>query len=296
MNDVESWVVWEHDDDAAKLLKKSSALETLATRVTMSSDVRMTGQNEAMVVRKFGSLDMYETIELELGELRLSMYRFAKQAGVILDNQFLGFSGECEVGDRYPAYTTSSEVRTIFRGDLMKSESLYDKTPSSVKVHTNEDVHPYLEGMTNVVKSSSPSWARPGIIAHPLFRKKMGRSNQYNGLPVFFTMGAIKTDKPTSDPKGNALFFVGDMSELQLGVRSGPETTIRCHNDEWYDSAFDEGPAFLYEEYSKLDGENKKNVYDLVMSLYGTTMIKSRIRRAFYVPEENSFHCIEMSM
>lgn len=284
------WIPWEHDSDERLLLKKNSALETLATRVNMDSHARTVPDGTTMVSQMLGRVDVIDNTELTEAEIRLTMLNFSKEAGVFLDNLLLGFSGT----------NTENAMRSqnpfgVTVGGNPSSESLYDRATDRLELEASSDFWMFLEGTTNAVKekvSDKPS-ARPGVIAHPAFRKKMGRGNTFNDLPVFFSRGAIKSDAPSSDPRGNPLFFTGDMSKLTLGVRSGPETSVRVHDDAWYREAFGDS-TFLHDGYTYLDTEQKKNLHNWVMSQYGTSLVKSRIRRAFHVPEDNQFHCIEM--
>lgn len=285
---MDNWIPWEHDSEEFQVYKRTSALETLAVGFPMESAFReFPGTALPTVqVKKFGRMDLVP--EASEGFMRWSMLEFARNAAVLMDNFYLGFSGRANFQGTYEEGRTRPLMSVVGQPD-----SLYNKCGRPFLMTSQRPAHTLVEGLIDYAREQG---SRPGIIAHPAFRKKMdwalpgGRPE----IPVFYTKGAMHSSEPSADPRGNPLMFIGDMTDLALGNRSGPESLYIEYDDAWAEKYRNGSLSFLGTPYEELEGHEKQEMDDFLSTWIGSAGIKSRIRKAFTVREDHCFSCVEL--
>jgi hypothetical protein len=261
----DDWIRFTEEE--YKYFKKHSAVETLAVHHPMESETLETPHGVFRAL-KFGTVfglnheDMSnpEAIGFILQQIQAD---WAKTSGQFLDNL-------CLAADRF------GPEQRVYEGSVVQPNAyvvpLIKQVQSRFHVRAEDDVLGLLEGLTTYAKKPHALHEhrdahqldhRPGIIAHPAFRKVLFGDNRPEGIPlvndvpVKWSLGCRRSEEATAEPDGNPLLFLGNMNALKLGIRSGPEATISD------------------------------------MDVHGAGL-KIRARRAFLVEPGNQFHAIEL--
>lgn len=280
----ETWVPWESDYQPYKIFQSFSALETLGTRYRMTHDTLGVGDGTILVSRKFGSVDRLYTTEPADHDFHNAHMRFAMEAAKLVDRMYLvGPETVSGVG----MYTEGS-CTPIVVGET-RGQSLYKGCESRFQVTQTSDVRGLLTGLTSYIKEPSGYRYRPGIIAHPVFRKMIRAAGdipgEFNGVKIFYTTSSRLSEEVTTQPQGHPLLFVGNVADLLWGVRSGPESSLRVFDDSWAEEATESDPLFL--------SESDAAAY--IAESRGTSLLKTRVRRGFNLGPNHRFHCIELT-
>lgn len=297
MSYYEDWIPEEHDSPVSKLFLKTSAVESLAEKYPIRSDTYDL-EYDVLRTEKFGNVtelsleDVYNTDIDIVSEVRMD---FARNSGVYLDSVCLGAQKSPVDVDRWYEWgATLNHLRAGRIRSLYVRENL-NRFP--VDSENPGDLVGLVSGLAEYVKHGPPIQrysyvhnmdARPGIIAHPKFRNLIDpkRTGTVAGLPVKWSLGCAVTEEPSHNPEGNPLLYVGNVSALKLGVRSGPESHLSLFDQRWADEVRRDGDSH---RGFNVDPEA------MIRDRFGKAWLKTRIRRAFTVDPRYPFQCIELT-
>lgn len=294
----ENWIPEERDSSVMELLLKNSAIESLAMRYPMRSDTYDIGYDEVLRVEKLGAMTECSIQDLEDPLVDFAgafAADFVKNAGVYLDSMCLGAVNPPSTTDFYRwglpmNHLRSGKIRSLYTREGLNRFHVRSEDPG--------DLVGLLGGLAGYARRGTPFGsdtsihnmdARPGIIAHPKFRKYIDpkKTGVVSGLKVKWSMGCAVSEEPSQEPEGNPLLYVGNVSALKLGVRSGPETSLQMFDQNWAAEerrSFEAGENFLTNQ----DPET------LIQERLGKAWLKIRIRRGFVVDPMYPFQCVEL--
>lgn len=284
----EMWVPWESDCQPYKNFRSFSALETLGTRYLMTHDTLSVGDRTLLIVRKFGSAEVLYTTEPSDRDFLNAHMKFAREAARLADHQFL--AGPPERSRNGGMYTGGSCESLSYSGSDYEP-SLYKGCENHFRVTGNSDIRGLLMGLTAHIKEPSSYNHRPGIIAHPVFRKMLRVDGdipgEFNGVRIFYTTASRLSEEVTTQPQGHPLLFVGNVADLLWGVRSGPESSLRVFDDQWYQEVTEDEDRLCF-----IPGADRDS---FIAESRGTSLLKTRVRRGFNLGPNHRFQCIELT-
>lgn len=270
----ETWTEWYTDrNDLFREYLKRSTIETLAVNHAMGANAKDLewGVLRSVQIGTMFSLRPEDTdTESMWDPLHGAVFNiaadWARTAALTLDNLCLGLT---------EPFVTSE-------GTTPKVTSLYLSTQNRFRVSDLETVKGLVPALADYVAEEPRDGAilgsRPGIIAHPAFRRTLfpggieGKPT-VAGLPVKWTTAACTSETMTSRPTGNKLLFIGDMDDLHLGTASGPRDSISVYNT----------PEEL--EMARMPSG----------SGLGSGLLKIKMMRSFAVDPSNRFQCVELA-
>lgn len=290
----EDWIPEERDSEVLDLLMKTSAVESLSVKYPMRSDV-IDIVYDVLRTEKLGTITELSLDDLEINLLEEVRLDWVRNAGIYLDSMCLGATKPPPEEDYYAwdvpvNHVRSGKIQSLYLRENLNRFYIHPENPGNL-TDLLDGLAGYVEGPP-VKKHQDFHYmdARPGIIAHPKFRKFIDpkKTGVVSGLPVKWSMGCVATGEPSHDPEGNPLLYIGNMSALSLGVRSGPESQLRKFDQEWAD---EERRRFEAGEGGFLSDMGPES---LIRERLGKAWLKMRMRRAFTVNPLYPFHCVEM--
>ncbi|WP_328496777.1 phage major capsid protein [Streptomyces sp. NBC_00414] len=285
---ADAWVPDEYGSEVITRVQQNSAIEAVARRINMNSDIMKVPRTGAIGVDVVAKGAAYTDAEPTLDNVTLDAVKFGTTVTIAeedLDdaivNAVAAFQAEWAVSyarklDNACLGVTNGTVN----GGTVPFKSVYASVTSGQKIATAGAVT-YAKLSDTVALYEGSTYANDAdtvVIAHPSFKASFrgmvddnhrpifveglaGTPATLFGIPVNFSFGA-KTNSTASDsPSGNPLLVVGNRQHLLLGVRSGPESLLS------YDAGFRTDEPVL----------------------------KMRARRAFAVGRADSFGILEVT-
>ena len=285
-----AWVPEEYGSEVLQTVNANSAVEALARKVVMTSDVhktpRLGGLNVAVIQKgqvypedqptmdnvlldavKFG--DRVIIAEEDLDDARVDVVTALQNEWAVaysrkLDNACLGTTAAA-TGDTVPFNSVYREVSQGAAGILIKTAGAVKYAHLSGVLSAAEGSDYYSDSDTVVIAHTKFKGLFRGLTdnnGRPLFVEGLaGTPGTLFGFPVQFTQGAATSAANVQNPAKNPLLIVGNRNHLILGVRSGPESLLS------YDAGF---------------GTDEPH-------------IKMRARRAFAVGRASAFGVLEIT-
>lgn len=264
-NTLEAWIPEEYETSRViQGINQISAVEALASRITMGSDTKHVPRTAGMgvdVVAKGGAYGEDTSLN---DEVLLTARKFGKAARIaeediddsvanVIEAKMVGW------GKSYAKMidNASLAVSAAENGTTIPFTSLYQllNTTDATLSYTGGD------NITTAASTGSPTYAEfstaigdveggdyfdPGnmvAIAHPAFRKSLrgvvdgqsrpifnengaGTPDTIFGVPVRWSLGARLSATATSAPTGRPLMAFVNPELMLLGVRSGPESVF----------------------------------------------------------------------
>lgn len=264
-NTLEAWIPEEYETSRViQGINQISAVEALASRITMGSDTKHVPRTAGMgvdVVAKGGAYGEDTSLN---DEVLLTARKFGKAARIaeediddsvanVIEAKMVGW------GRSYAKMidNASLAVSAAENGTTIPFTSLYQllNTTDATLSYTGGD------NITTAASTGSPTYAEfstaigdveggdyfdPGnmvAIAHPAFRKSLrgvvdgqsrpifnengaGTPDTIFGVPVRWSLGARLSATATSAPTGRPLMAFVNPELMLLGVRSGPESVF----------------------------------------------------------------------
>lgn len=280
---MENWINWgDERPDLRDGFAKNSAIETLARRYTMHSDTLDVGW-DVFRVMKLGAIYhvSYENRSepFLVDQIRMDWLETAARS---LDNMCLGTTSPTPANSDTYQQGWNGGVNTVgWRNNEVVS--LYQAAQNHFTVDERHNVGGLVSSLAEYHAAAGDDrgeqlvGSRYGIIAHPAYRKILfpegvqGKPT-IGGLPVKWCKGAALSETMDPNPNGNPLLYVGDMNQLHLGVRSGPEEIMRV-----------------------FESEEEVQIWNTPRATVGSGLLKIRIRRSFLVSPDNTFQCVELT-
>lgn len=294
------WIPEENDSNIISAIASQSAIEKLARRVTMGTDVKIVPRSGSValgVVAKAGAYPESDSVNDEIiltakklgSEVRIAeediddsplaiientKSEWASSYARFLDNACLATTSAVGVGVPYVSVYRALSVANAATAYVANANII--KTAAGVEV-TFEQLSAALAKREGS-KYYDPS--KEVIIADTSFKARLrtlkdgdGRyiftpaprvddPDSLFGLPITWSQGARTSAGATDAPTGSPLMVFGNRDHLILGVRSGPESVV-------------------------IDGRDGR------ASNTDETIIKMRARRGFAIGHENAFAILE---
>lgn len=285
-----AWVPEEYGSEVLQTVNANSAVEALARKVQMTSDVHKTPRLGGLTVEVIQKGEVYPEDQPVMDNVLLDAVKFGDRVIIAeedlddarvdvvtalqnewavsyarkLDNAALGTTAAAN-GDTVPFNSVYREVSQGAAGNLIQTGGAVTYADLSAVLGAAEGGDYYSDADTVVIAHTKFKGLFRGLTdnnGRPLFVEGLaGTPGTLFGLPVQFTQGAATSATNVQNPNGNPLLIVGNRNHLILGVRSGPESLLS------YDAGF---------------GTDEPH-------------IKMRARRAFAVGRASAFGVLEIT-
>ena len=285
-----AWVPEEYGSEVLQTVNANSAVEALARKVQMTSDVHKTPRLGGLTVEVIQKGEVYPEDQPTMDNVLLEAVKFGDRVIIAeedlddarvdvvtalqnewavaysrkLDNACLGTTAAAN-GDTVPFNSVYREVSQGAAGNLIQTAGAVTYADLSGVLGAAEGAAYYSDSDTVVIAHTKFKGLFRGLTdlnGRPLFVEGLaGTPGTLFGFPVQFTQGAATSATNVQNPAGNPLLIVGNRNHLILGVRSGPESLLS------YDAGF---------------GTDEPH-------------IKMRARRAFAVGRASAFGVLEIT-
>ena len=286
-----AWVPEEYGSEVLQTVNANSAVEALARKVQMTSDVHKTPRLGGLTVEVIQKGEVYPEDQPTMDNVLLDAVKFGDRVIIAeedlddarvdvvtalqnewavaysrkLDNACLGTTAAAN-GDTVPFNSVYREVsQGAVAGNLIQTAGAVTYADLSGVLGAAEGAAYYSDSDTVVIAHTKFKGLFRGLTdlnGRPLFVEGLaGTPGTLFGFPVQFTQGAATSATNVQNPAGNPLLIVGNRNHLILGVRSGPESLLS------YDAGF---------------GTDEPH-------------IKMRARRAFAVGRASAFGVLEIT-
>lgn len=285
-----AWVPEEYGSEVLQTVNANSAVEALARKVQMTSDVHKTPRLGGLTVEVIQKGEVYPEDQPTMDNVLLDAVKFGDRVIIAeedlddarvdvvtalqnewavaysrkLDNACLGTTAAGN-GDTVPFNSVYREVSQNASANLIQTGGAVTYADLSAVLGAAEGADYYSDSDTVVIAHTKFKGLFRGLVdnnGRPLFVEGLaGTPGTLFGFPVQFTQGAATSATNVQNPAGNPLLIVGNRNHLILGVRSGPESLLS------YDAGF---------------GTDEPH-------------IKMRARRAFAVGRASAFGVLEIT-
>lgn len=255
---ADAWVPDEYGSEVITRVQQNSAVEAVARRINMNSDIMKVPRIGAIGVDVVAKGAAYTDAEPTLDNVTLDAVKFGTTVTIAeedLDDTIVNTiaAAQAEWAVSYARVLDNAclAVTGTQNGGTVPFTSVYKAAGSGQKIATAGAVtYAKLSDAVALYEGSTYSNdADTVVIAHPSFKAAFrgmvddnhrpifveglaGTPATLFGIPVNFSFGAKTSATKTDAPNGNPLLIVGNRQHLLLGVRSGPESLLS------YDAGF----------------------------------------------------------
>lgn len=237
------WIPVQQESEALLRDAETSAVESVARKVNMTSDVVKVPRFVANGVDVVAEHAVIPIQDATLDEVTLDAHKFANRFAISIEDR------EDAVVDALNAYKRewlSNFAIKLDNAALGAADGPFESVYEAVGAGNRSATAGALtyEDLVDVIGDMEGN--RKGglvIIAHPKFKMSLRNLKDSagdrvvadpfgGGVPtifghnVYFSYGAATADEATDEPEGNPLLVVANRSNLILGVRSGPESML----------------------------------------------------------------------
>ncbi|MFI8229423.1 phage major capsid protein [Streptomyces sp. NPDC085900] len=249
---ADAWVPEEYGSEVITRVNQNSAIEAVARRVAMASDITKVPRVGAVGVDVVAKGTAYNDSNAALDNVILDAVKFGKTVTIAeedledaIANAVAAFQAEWAVDYARMLDNACLGVTGTQNGGTVPFTSVYKAAASGQKIATAGAVT-YAKLSDTMALYEGSDYANDAdtvVIAHPSFKAAFRGIVDSNGRPIFvegiagtpstlfgvavnFSYGAKTSTTATSAPNGNPLLVVGNRQHLVLGVRSGPESLL----------------------------------------------------------------------
>lgn len=260
-NTMEAWIPEEDDSEVIARVNATSAVERLARRVPMSSDVKNEPRSAGVGVAAVAKGGTYSEDTSTNDAVTLTAVKIGK--AIRIAEEDMEDSLVDVVAAKQKDWATSYAkfldnaclgVTAAGNGTTVPFTSVHKalSTTNSATGYTGGDNIDSGSGPTFAALSTTLGYLEAGdyfapdevvVIAHPTFRAVLRSIEDTNGNLVFADGGALAPDRlfgheivwatgcktsalATDAPEGNAMIVFANRNYLVLGTRSGPESVL----------------------------------------------------------------------
>lgn len=255
---ADAWVPEEYGSEVITRVNQNSAVEAVARRIAMTSDIMKVPRIGAVGVNVVAKGGTYVDAEPTLDNVTLDAVKFGTTVTIAeedlqdaIADAVAAHQAEWAVSYARKLDNAALGVTAAQNGTTVPFNSVYKSVASGQKIATAGAVT-YAKLSDTLALYEGSDYANDAdtvVIAHPSFKASFRGILDDNSRPIFvegisgtpstlfgievnFSYGAKTSATATETPSGNPLLVVGNRQHLLLGVRSGPESLLS------YDAGF----------------------------------------------------------